>query len=153
MTQNRSPLDQRKWFARFARQLEAGTPPNQAQTIWLINTLKALSDSSADTEIVLGIKYGPGQGLAKEEAACKMDFIMHWIAGAIASDSLSEVPPMGIEEAIDRAAVIAKQLFQDDTKSDSYDREYIKKCWHDKAKKHRQNPNRDADSVNTYYDF
>jgi len=150
MTQNRSPLDQRKRFARFARQLEKGTPPNMDQTIWLSQFFRALSHPESDAEEVLGIKYGRGQGLAKEVAACKMDLIMHWIAGAVADDDLSDTPPLCIEDAIDQAAKLAKLLFEDDQR---YDRDYIKKCWHDSAKKHRQNQNRDVTSPNTYYDF
>lgn len=159
MTHNTSPLEQRKRFARFARQLEKGIPPTREQTEWLIETFKALSDAESKAEEVLGIKYGRGQGLSKEEALCKMDFIMHWIAGATSSDTShlfdpkDALPPLGIEVAFDQASVIAKELFREDPSSESYDREYIKKCWYDKTKNYRQSLNRDENSPNTYYDF
>ncbi len=159
MTQKKSPLKQRKRFAKFAKQLKAGMPPTEAQTSWLIGAFSALSDPNRETDRVLGLKYGPGHSLADEIAASKMDVVMHWIAGAISSDTShlidpkDALPPLGIEEAIDQATLIAKQVFQGDPKSQRYDREYIKKCWYDKEKQYRQNLHRNADSPDVFYEF
>ena len=134
-------------------------PPNDEQTRWLIGVFSALSDPNRDAYRVLGIKYGAGQSAVKELAASKMDFIMHWIAGATSSDTShlinpkDALPPLGIEEGIDQATVFAKQVFQGDQNSESYDRAYIKKCWYDKHKLHRQKSYRDNDSPDTIYEF
>ena len=159
MSQKSSPLTQRKKFARVAKQLKEGTPLTEAQTRWLIGAFSALSDPNRQADRVLGLKYNPGQSAAKELAASKMDFVMHWIAGAISSDTShlidpkDALPPLGIEEAIDQATVIAKNIFQGDPNSGRYDRQYIKKCWYDKDKLHRQKPYRDIDSPDTIYKF
>ena len=159
MSQKSTPLAQRKRFAKFANQLEKGIPPSEEQTRWLIGVFSALSHPNPETDRVLGLKYGPGQSYGKEQAASKMDFIMHWIAGAISPDTShlrdpnDASPPMGIEEAIGKAAEVAKLVFDGDHDSSKYDREYIKKCWYDKDKHYRQEPYRNAESHDTYYQF
>lgn len=159
MGQKSSPLTQRKRFAKFAKQLASGIAPTDEQTKWLIIVFSALSDPNRETDRVLGLKYGPGHSLAKEKAASKMDMLMHWIAGAISSDTShlknpnDAEPAMGIEEALHKASDLAKSLFKDDPKSESYDYYYIKKCWYDREKQHRQELYRGADSPDVFYEF
>jgi hypothetical protein len=159
MSQKSSPLTQRKIFARFAKQLEKGLPPNEEQTRWLIGVFSSLSNPNRETDRVLGLKYGAGQSAKKEIAASKMDMLMHWIAGATSSDTShlknpnDAKPAMGIEEALHLASEIAKTLFKDDSKVDSYDYYYIKKCWYDQEKHHRQEPYRNIDSPDVFYEF
>lgn len=159
MNQKSSPLSQRKRFARFAKQLEKGLPPNEEQTRCLIGVFSALSNPNRETDRVLGLKYGAGQSAKKEIAASKMDMLMHWIAGAISSD-ISHLenpsdaePAMGIDEALHQASEIAKTLFKDDAAVDSYDYYYIKKCWYDKEKHHRQELLRNIESPDVFYEF
>jgi hypothetical protein len=159
MSQNSQPLAQRKRFANFAKQLESGMPPTEEQTIWLIGVFSALSDPNRETDRVLGLKYGPGHSLANEQAASKMDVLMHWIAGAISSETShlknpsDAEPPMSLEEALHKASELAKVLFKGDPKSESYDYAYIKKCWYDKEKQHRQSLYRDSESPDVFYEF
>jgi hypothetical protein len=152
------PLAQRRRLAKYAKQLETGIPPTEAQTKWLITAFSALSDPNREPDRVLGLKYGPGQSLSKEIAARKMDMLMHWIAGAISSDSPFKnpndaEPPMEIEKALIKASEVAKVLFKGDPNATSYDYAYIKKCWYDKDKQHRQKPNRNSESPNVFYEF
>lgn len=159
MSQKSQPLTQRKKFAKFAKQLEMGIPPNEAQTTWLIGTFSALSNTHRETDRVLGLKYSPGQSSAKEQAASKMDMIMHWIAGAISNDASHLInpndaePAKNINDALKEATKIAKALFENDPNSQSYDYEYIKKCWYDKNKTYRQNLYRNSDSTDVFYEF
>ena len=159
MSQKSSPLTQRRKFADFAKQLEKGIPLKEEQTQWLIGAFSALSDPNRETDRVLGLKYGPGQSAKKEIAARKMDFLMHWIAGAISSDTShlkdhnDAVPPMGIEEALHEASKFAKVLFLGDKDAERYDYAYIKKCWYDKDKQHRQDLYRDNESPDVFYEF
>jgi len=159
MSPKSSPLAQRKRFCKFAKQLEKGIAPNQEQTRWLIDVFTALSDPNRETDRVLGLKYDAGQSNAKQLAASKMDILMHWIACAISSDTShlknpnEATPPMSIEEAITKAAELAKRVFDGDPKSTKYDREYIKKCWYNKNKRHRQEPYRDSASPEAFYIF
>ena len=159
MNQKLSPLAQRRRFAKFAKQLKKGIPPDEAQTEWLIRAFSALSDSNRETDRVLGFKYGQGQSAKKEMAARKMDFLMHWIAGAISSDTShlndpdDALPPMSIEEALLEASEIAKVLFANDPQAMSYDYYYIKKCWYDKEKLHRQELYRNSESPEVFYEF
>lgn len=159
MTQKLSPLAQRRGFAKFAKQLKNGIPPDEAQTEWLICVFSALSDPNRETDRVLGLKYGPGQSAKKEMAASKMDMLMHWIAGATSSDTShlkdpdDALPPMGIEEALLKASELAKVFFADDPQAKSYDYYYIKKCWYDKEKQHRQELYRNSESPEVFYEF
>ncbi len=159
MSQKSSPLTQRKKFARFAKQLESGMPPTEEQTIWLIGVFSALSDPNRETDRVLGLRYGPGQSAKKEIAASKMDMLMHWIAGAISSDTFhlenpsDAEPPMSTDKALHKASELAKILFVGETDVERYDYAYIKKCWYDKEKKYRQSLYRDSESPEVFYEF
>lgn len=159
MPQKLSPLAQRRRFAKFVKQLKKGIPPDKAQTEWLIDAFSALSDSNRETDRVLGLKYGPGQTAKKEMAARKMDMLMHWIAGAISSDTSHLKSPndadeqMGIEEAIIMASETAKLWFKGDDDTEQYSYAYIKKCWYAKEKKCRQALYRDSDSPEVFYEF
>lgn len=159
MSQKSQPLTQRKRFAKFAKQLEMGIPPDEAQTTWLIGAFSAISDPNRETDRVLGLKYGPGHSAKKEAAASKMDMLMHWIAGAISSDtshlenSNDAEPPMGIDEALHKASELAKVLFVGNTGAERYDYAYIKKCWYDKEKQHRQELYRNSESPEVFYEF
>lgn len=159
MSQKSSPLAQRKRFARFAKQLKNGTPPDKAQTEWLIGAFSALSDPNRETDRVLGLKYGPGKSAKKEIAASKMDMLMHWIAGATSSDTShlkdpnDAISPMSVDEALHKASDLAKFLFEDDPQAESYDYYYIKKCWYDREKQHRQELLRNSESPDVFYEF
>jgi hypothetical protein len=159
MSQKSSPLTQRKRFARFAKQLEKGLPPNEEQTNWLIGAFSALSDPNREADRVMGLKYGAGHSLANEQSATKMDVLMHWIAGAISSDTShlenpnDAEPPMGVEEALHKASELAKILFLGDPDVERYDYAYIKKCWYAKDKQHRQALYRSIDSPDVFYEF
>ena len=159
MSQKNQPLAQRKRFAKFVNQLELGIPPTEEQTRWLIHSFSALSDPNRETDRVLGLKYGPGQSAKKEIAASKMDMLMHWIAGAISSDTShlenpsDAEPPMSTDKALHKASELAKILFVGETDVERYDYAYIKKCWYDKDKQHRQELYRSVDSPYVFYEF
>lgn len=155
----KSPLKQRKRFAKFAKQLKAGIPPTDEQNNWLIDVFAALSNPNRETDRVLGLKYSPGHSLADEIAASKMDVIMHWISGATSSDTShlidpnEAIPALGIEEAIDKASKLAELLFGNDPDAKRYNFAYIKKCWYDKGKQYRQNLHRNSESLDVFYEF
>lgn len=95
----------------------------------------------------------------KEEAARKMDFLIHWIACAISDDSShladpnDATPPLSLEAAFEEASVIAKRLFTLDPKSERYDKDYIRKCWYATEISRRKSLYRDSSDPDSYFDF
>jgi hypothetical protein len=159
MNSRPTPSEQRKRFEAFANQIRKGTPLTDDQLEWLKCTFLALSDPDRDVMRVLGLNYTAGHSAKKEIAAQKMDFLMHWIAGAISPDNTyladpeHALPPLSLEEAFEKAAEIAKVLFKEDPNSTQYDSSYIRKCWYDSDKRHRQSPDRHPFDPGTYYSF
>lgn len=159
MSEPATPSAQRKRFKAFAIQIDKGLPLTGKQLAWLKHTFLALSDPNRDVMRVLGLKYTAGHSAQKDLAAQKMDFLMQWIASAINEDTApykdpNDSPaPMTLEQAFAEAARLAKVLFANDPKSQSYDRDYIKKCWYDQSKVDRQSPYRDPSDPKSYYDF
>jgi len=126
---------------------------------WLRQTFSALSNPDRDVLRVLGLNYTAGHSAKKELAAQKMDFLMHWIAGAIAEDASpytdpsDSPPPLSLEQALTKATLIAKSLFTNDPQSEKYDKDYIRKCWYEQHKSYRQSPYRGPYDPNSYYAF
>lgn len=154
-----TPSKQRKGFAAFANQLDQGVLPTEEQLEWLQKTFLALSNPDRDPMRVLGLNYTAGHSARKEIAAQRIDFLMHWIAGATSKDTApykdpkDSPAPLTPTEAISEAAKIAKRLFSQDPNSSQYSEEYIRKCWYDGEKHYRQSPYRDDFYPGSYYKF
>jgi len=154
-----TPLIQRKRFDKFSKQLDAGIPSTEEQIQWLIHVFSALSDPNRDTNRVLGLNYTEGHSLTDEKARMKMDIVMHWVAGAISTDTShlidpnNDAPALGIEDALLKAPEVAAMVFGNDPDAARYNYDYLKKCWYDKEKTFRQELNRGSDSPDVFYDF
>ncbi len=159
MSKQLTPAAQRKGFKAFAEQIDQGVPITDEQLKWLQRTFLALSNPDRDVARVLGLNYTAGHSAQKEIAAQKMDMLMHWIAGAISTDTApyqdpkDSPQPLTVTEAVAEAAMIAKSLFAQDPNSTQYNEEYLRKCWYDGEKHYRQSPYRDAFDPQSYYKF
>lgn len=145
-----SPGKGRARFLSIAKQIEQGTPLTAEQQEWLRTAMLALAVPHSDPAQILGLKYGPGQSHEKDEAARKMDIVMHFISCAVSEDTshlkdpADAIPPMSLENALEEGSKLAKMLFKvpDDLK---YDKEYIRKCWYQMSKDERNNIYREDD--------
>ena len=159
MSKQLTPAAQRKGFKAFAEQIDQGVPITDEQLKWLQRTFLALSNPDRDVTRVLGLNYTAGHSAQKEIAAQKIDFLMHWIAGATSKDTApyqdpkDSPQPLTVTEAVAEAAKIAKSLFAQDSNSSQYNEEYLRKCWYDGEKHYRQSPYRDAFDPQSHYKF
>ena len=146
-----SPGKGRARFLSIAKQMELGIPLSAEQQEWLRTAMLALATPHSDPAEILGLKYGRGQSYEKDEAARKMDIVMHYISCAVSDDAShlkdpeDSVPPMSLENALEEGSKLAKRLFEVPPEDLNYDKEYIRKCWYQLSKEERNNIYREED--------
>jgi hypothetical protein len=148
-----NPANQKKLFRAFAKQLQNGIPPSEAQTKYLIHIFRGIADGE-DPKKILGLTYDSGYSEQDERAKVIMDLVMHIISCEINPINEYGEPqkPLSLTKAFEKGSILAKRFFNK-TDSDSYDPAYIKKKWYEHKKQGRESIYRTAISPDSIYEY
>jgi len=139
-----SYLDKRRILSALSQQLFREEPLSSEQMKYLSVVFWQIANGE-DANIVLAVKPRRGQKMSDAVAKQRMSLILHWVAGAVNSDTNCNGKKLTIveacEAAIDSIVPIAKQLYPgaDDC---VYDVEYLVRCWSEPTYRHMRSVDR-----------